>query len=464
MKPLRTTALLAAVAVGATVAGATTAVAAPGVDWQGCPENTAVECATVTVPIDWSRPGDGTFEVAIARRAASNPIGTLFYLPGGPGDSGVNRLIDRVPLPAEIADRFDIVSFDPRGVGRSSPIRCDTELVTNLPEVNPETGTTLADVRAFAGELGDSCREHSGPLVDHLDSVSIARDVDRIRSALGERQLSLYGRSYGTLAGQMYAERYPHRVRALVLDSVFDHSLSPARFLETQARAGEDAFGAFATWCAAEQECVLHGQDVGAVYAGLYAKAVAGTLTAPDGSGRPVGPTELVQTLLSFFYQPAPAAAATYLTSFTEGTPAPTALADATPFPVSTYCADHRVRIDSEREWLAMWERQQLAAPTLRNHFAWLPVSMCSAWPAATGNPQHRLDIDVPVLVLNSVHDPATGIEWARNVTRQLDHGRLLTYQGWGHGVIDRTACTRATATAYLVDGKLPPPGATCPA
>jgi pimeloyl-ACP methyl ester carboxylesterase len=466
MRFLRTTTVLAAIAVGATLAGATTAIADPGVSWQACAANPEVECATVTVPIDWSRPTGDTIEVAIARRAVADPIGTLFYLPGGPGDSGVNRLLRGDPLPTSISDRFDIVSFDPRGIGLSHPVVCDSELVAKQPEGDPETGTTLADVRAYATSLGESCREHTGPLIDHVDSVSIARDIDHIRAALGERRLSLYGRSYGTLAGQMYAELFPRRVRALVLDSVFDHSLSPGRFLETEARAGEDAFDEFASWCAADSECALHGQDVAAVYGGLYEKAVAGTLTDPTNPSRLVKPTELLGKVLNSFYGPRWSQIAKDLKSLVDGTTPPGALAstEVTPFPLATLCADHQVRIRSEREWLSLWERQRRAAPTMRAHFAWLPVSLCSAWPAATANPQHELDIEVPVLVMNSLHDPATGIEWARNVTRQLDHGRLLTYEGWGHGVVDRTPCTSTVATRYLLARTLPPPDTTCPA
>lgn len=466
MKLLRTTTLLAAFAIGATLAGATTAIADPGIEWRDCTENEDVDCASVTVPVDWSDPEAGTIEVAVARRAVENPIGTLFYLPGGPGDSGVDRLLARDPVPAEIASRFDVVSFDPRGVERSNPVVCDAELVANIPDANPDGGATLAGLQDYARALGDSCREHTGDLVDHVDSVSVARDIDAIRAALGERRLSLYGRSYGTLAGQMYAERYPHRVRALVLDSVFDHSLSPARFLTTEARAGEDSFREFAAWCAATTECALHGQDVAAVYDGLYAKAVAGTLTEPGDPTRLVAPMQLVSQTLNHFYGPRWDVAATSMKALADGTPPPATLAaeEVAPFPVAAFCADHRMPIRSEREWLSLWERQERAAPTLRTHFAWLPVTMCSAWPAETNNPQHRLDVDVPVLVLNSVHDPATGIEWARNVTRQLDRGRLLTYEGSGHGVLDRTDCTRAAGAAYLIDLRLPPRGATCPA
>jgi pimeloyl-ACP methyl ester carboxylesterase len=462
MRLVTTTTLLVAVAVGATLAGAVTAAATPGVDWAPCPDNPEVECSTVTVPVDWSRPRGETIEVAIARRSAENPIGTLFYLPGGPGDSGVNRLLGGNPMPAGIASRFDVVSFDPRGTNRSAPVLCDAELAANPPDANPEGGATFASLSAYAKALGESCREHTGPLIDHVDSVSVARDVDAIRAALGERRLTLYGRSYGTLAGAMYAERFPHRVRALMLDSVFDHSLSAGRFAESEARTGEDSFQEFASWCAGATECALHGQDTAAVYDGLYEKSSAGQLVDPS-TGRVVRPMELVNRTVNFFYAPNWPAAANYLRGLADATPATRAA--VVPFPVAAFCADHDMPIGSEREWLAMWERQKRAAPTLRTHFAWLAVSICATWPAETNNPQHRLDIDrVPVLVLNSLHDPATGIEWARNVTRQIDRARLVTYEGWGHGIIDRSPCTVAASTEYLINLTLPRPGTSCPA
>ncbi len=467
MKLLNTTALLASFAVGATLAGAATAVAEPGPVWGPCPENADVQCATVTVPLDWSAPRGATIEVAIARRAAARPIGTLLLMPGGPGDSGVDRMVEADPVPAELASRFDVVSFDPRGTNRSNPVVCDANLVANPPDANPEAGATFASLAAYGAALGRSCREHTGSLLDHVDSVSVARDIDAIRAALGERQLSLYGRSYGTLAGQMYAERFPSRVRAMVLDSVFDHSLTPGRFLATEAATGEDAFGEFASWCAADPSCVVPGRDARGVYDALYRRSVAGELTDPDDPARVIGPMELVNRTVNFFYAPEWPAAAEFLRSLASAAPARSVRqAEVAPFPIGAFCGDTRVGISSEREWLALWQRQKRSAPTLRTHFAWLAVSLCAGWPARVANPQHRLDVHgaPPVLVLNSLHDPATAYVWARNVARQLPGGVLLTYDGWGHGIIDRSECTLTATTRYLTDLRPPRPGTHCPA
>jgi len=446
-------ALLAAMlTVGATITGATAAQAdTPSLNWQPCEENAAVECSTITVPIDYANPSTGTIEVAVARRKATDPsrrIGVLFAMPGGPGGSGVNDVLTDTAVPAELAARFDLVSFDPRGTNRSNPVRCDAKLATEPPNMVPDKGARLADVEAYSRALGDSCREHTGPLVDHVDTVSYARDIDAIRAALGERKLSLYGISYGTLTGQMYAENFPHRVRAMILDSVFDHSLSPSKFLLTEAATGEDSFGEFAKWCAEDPSCALHGQDVGQVYSDLYDKAENPVLVAQRTTG--------------FLYGPDWAGLAEYLKS----QQSTLTQAETVEFPVATFCGDHRVRFSSQREWQALWDKQSTVAPTVRTHFSWLITSLCADWPGVVGNPQHRTDADdaPPILIMNSLHDPATGYAWAKNVNRQLDDSVLLTYDGWGHGVLDRSDCTVDAATAYLVDRQLPRPGTHCAA
>lgn len=434
--------LLAAVLLGS--GGVAVAAPARGLDWTPCGDG--VECADLTVPIDWNRRAAGTIDVAVARTRATGPrIGTLVYLPGGPGDSGVQRLLDGNVVPPAVAERFDVVSYDPRGTNRSHPVTCDAALLAALPNTVPDAGARLADVREYARDLGRSCREHTGPLLDHVDNVSVARDIDALRAALGERQVTLYGRSYGTLAGQMYAENFPRRVRGLVLDSVFDHSLDVASLLDSQARSAEDSFTEFARWC----ESSSCGVDPAAAYRKLWDQAVRGESAA-----------QLNQELVGYLYEPDWAGLAKRLRSdvSTQSTTAP--------FPIAAFCTDHRVRIPSESAWRSLWRRQAVAAPTLRTTFAWSVVSLCSAWPAKVPNPQHWTSVDrhmPPVLVMNARHDPATGYEWALNVHRQVG-GALLTYDGWGHGVMDRTDCTRATFVRYVVDRTTPPPGAHCAA
>jgi pimeloyl-ACP methyl ester carboxylesterase len=435
----------------------TTATAAPAVGWKPCDVKPAVECASVTVPIDYANPATGTIDVAIARvKATGRKQGTLFYMPGGPGDSGVEQIQDRVLVPEDVAERFDVVTFDPRGTNGSHPIICDTEL-TAMPNVIPDAGAQLADVQQWSRDLGENCRMRTGPLIDHVDSVSVARDIDTIRAALGERKLTLYGRSWGTLAGQMYAENFPHRVRGLVLDSVFDHSLSLTKLVTTQSATAEDSFAEFAKWCAANTTCALHGQDVGQVYGDLYEKMVSGELPIPT--------LAMNDKLVDLLYRPDWPGTANLLKQLSESSTR--AAATTTEFSIAAFCTDHRLRINSQAEWMSLWRKQNAAAPTLRTHLVWLVVSLCSAWPADTPNPQHRTDIDdsvPPVLIMNSLHDPATSYEWAKSVNRQIDRSVLLTYDGWGHGVTNRTDCTKAVFTNYVLHGKTPRPGTHCAA
>jgi pimeloyl-ACP methyl ester carboxylesterase len=464
-------ALLATVlAVGGTLAGPTAAQAETP-SWQPCPENAAVQCAKVAVPIDYAHPETGTIDVAIARIPAADPahrIGVLFLMPGGPGGSGVNDLVyESDGVPPALAARFDLVSFDPRGTNRSNPVMCDAGLVADVPNTVPEAGATLADVNAYSRALGDSCRAHTGPLIDHVDSVSYARDIDRIRASLGERQLTMYGVSYGTLTGQMYAEQFPHRVRALLLDSVFDHSLSPEKFILSEAKTNEDSFQEFAQWCASDTACVLHGQDVGQLYGDLFEKAVRGELHRPGDPAALVNPISLAQNLGGFFYGPDWTEAAEFLKSLRDGQSSARVAADeVAPFSFAAFCADHEVRFTSERAWESLWRKQRTVAPTMRTHFAWAANSLCAGWPAETANPQHRTDVTggPPILLMNSLHDPATAYDWATSVNRQLKGSVLLTYDGWGHGVWDRSDCTKDAAVAYLVDRKLPRPGTHCAA
>ena len=471
---MRTTLACLVVATTAVVATATVSAepASGEPDWRSCEENPEVECASVTVPIDWAHPDRGTIEVAIARHRATDRdarVGTLVYLPGGPGGSGVDQVLSGSAVTEEVTARFDVVGIDPRGTNRSNPVRCDADLLAARPNAVPDAGGTFAELKAYSEKLGKSCRERTGPLVDHVDNVSTAHDIDAVRAALGEETISLYGTSYGTLTGQMYAENHPRRVRGMILDSVFDHSLDTRRFLTTEAAGAEDAFEEFAAWCARDTACALHGRDVGRVFDDVYARAVAGDLHWPNDPDASFEPMTLITGIGGKFYGPSWAEAAELLKSLADQTRVPARTADAAesaPFPVGSLCADHEFDISSERQWVSLWRKQNEVAPHMRSHFAWPLVSLCAAWPARTPNPQHRTDVDggPEILVMNALHDPATPHTWARSVADQIDRGVLLTYEGWGHRVVGRGDCTIEAANRYLIDGVAPEKGARCAA
>ncbi|MBQ1013689.1 alpha/beta fold hydrolase, partial [Micromonospora sp. M51] len=207
-----------AVALALTAAGLTPASPAaarpqpaPTIDWRPCAADASAECGTLSLPVDWNRPRGERFDLSLARRVA-NPAtrqGALVFGPGGPGDSGVDRVVNGSSrFSDDLRARFDIVSFDPRGTGGSHPVICARDLLARQPQL-------IADQAQFDAVLADNallradCRARTGALYDHVDTTSAARDLDAVRAALGERQLTFHGSSYGTLLGQRYAELYP---------------------------------------------------------------------------------------------------------------------------------------------------------------------------------------------------------------------------------------------------------------
>ncbi|CAM04943.1 alpha/beta hydrolase family protein [Saccharopolyspora erythraea NRRL 2338] len=478
MRKRRTPALGALLALAAVTASAAPALAAPAagapapqtaVDWQPCEQNPQVQCATMRVPVDWSQPDGASITIPLARQPAADPaarIGTLVHMPGGPGGSGVAEIVGGSRFSPEVAARFDIVSFDPRGVGLPDQVKCDAGLVEQPPPLVSDDPRHFEVVRDYNKRLGESCRELTGPLLDHVDTVSVARDIDALRAALGEERISLYGISYGTQTGQAYAENFPTRVRALLLDSVFDHNLSPREFLTTQAATAEDSFAEFVRWCESEERCALHGQDVGAFFDGLYARAERGELTDPQDPSKPLTPERLTQLTVSALYEPMWEQLAERLRSFSEQT-GPVAVAEPRTLPsaLPMVCSDQQFRVGSAEEYAELWKAQRENAPHVRFGVGAAALH-CVDFPVRSGNPPHDPDLGSapPVLIMNALHDPATGYNWAKNVNAQIEQSTLLTYDGWGHGVYSRSECTTRAADRYLIDLRMPPEGAHCPA
>jgi pimeloyl-ACP methyl ester carboxylesterase len=276
------------------------------------------------------------------------------------------------------------------------------------------------------------------------------RDVDALRGALGVDQISFHGTSYGTLLGEQYAERYPSRVRAMVLESVDDHSVpTTAEFLETQAVAFEDAFDDFADWCDHLDACALNARGgARAVWHRLIATHDHFDLDAAA-----------LQQLKDVKY----AELATYLAGVDAGGPAKhiTDLGVVVP----AFCDDWSLPVRDYAEYAVLLRRTAKVAPDTGYPPQLFALTLCLGWPHVT-NPQHvlRVHTRTPILLLNSRHDPATGLNWARSVERQLGrHGVLVTYDGAGHGAYTISSCMQRKADDYLVSLKLPPRGTTCP-
>jgi pimeloyl-ACP methyl ester carboxylesterase len=457
--------LCGAVLLGVAAAGLTaTASAAPSqVHWTDCkPEgddDPAVvkgsQCATLQLPVDWRNPGGPTFDLAIARRTAKGDrVGVLVFGPGGPGDSGVDRIkTGMTRFSADLQNRFDIVSFDPRGVARSNPVQCSAALLAKQPSPIINSAAEFTATISYNRQLATDCREHTGPLYDHIDTWQTVRDLDAVRRALGESTISFHGSSYGTVLGAQYAETYPTHVRAMVLESVFDHgSPTTKSFLDVQAAAAQDSFDEFVKWCDGATSCALHGQDIHAVWAGLLARSsdpfklsyqVFRLLYDPQWS-------KLAQTLKSLDI---PSAAAV-----------PTGL---TQNPLAVFCQDWNLPVKDYREYAAHLQRLARNNQDMRYPGQLMAVSICLGAPPAN-NPQHVLDVHglkTPVLLANAIHDPATPYKMAQSVRRQLGRsGVLLTYDGWGHGNYNSSPCMQSTIDDYLIARDVPRRGSNCPA
>jgi pimeloyl-ACP methyl ester carboxylesterase len=469
----RRTVALAVVAGLAAAALTTPATAAPAraISWAPCPTDPTAQCGTLSLPVDWSHPDGARFDLALARRTATDPahrVGTLVFGPGGPGDSGVDRIVTGIGrFDATLRARFDIVSFDPRGVGRSGPVTCSPGLLAEQPSPVIDSPASFAATVAYNRSLYADCRARSGPVFDHLDTMSTVHDLDAVRAALGERALTFHGSSYGTLLGEEYAETYPHRVRALVLESVVDHSLGTSDFLATQSSTAEDSFDEFVAWCGRDASCALHGRDVPALWADLLARAGRGELPDPTGA-TPLTPFKLAALAQHELYDPSWSDLATLLRALDDGTARPGQPHSGSTYPMAVFCADWNLPVRDYRQYAADLREAGALAPTLRYPQALLALSTCLGWPGRAADPQHRLSVHgvaTPLLLGNSLHDPAAGYDWATNVAAQLGRaGVLLTYDGWGHGVYNSSPCAQAAIDRYLLTRRLPPPGTHCPA
>ncbi|TDV53926.1 alpha/beta hydrolase [Actinophytocola oryzae] len=440
---------------------AASVLTSPPPGWTACQENAAVSCVTLDVPVDWADPDGERFGMAVARHPATGERhGTVVYLPAGPGSSGVDAVTDDrildVLLPAEVVEHYDVVGFDPRGVRRSSPVLCDAGLVAAMDRPEPRSQAEFDELLDAQAAVGADCRRRTGPVFDHLDSTQVARDVDALRAALGEDRLNVYALSYGTVVGQMYAERFPHRIRTMVLDGVFDHTVGSDRFAVTGALAGQESFDRFVEWCAADAACALHGTDVRARVATLYDRAEQGAL--PDG----IDPAALTSRIVSPLTRPDLPAVAAAIADL-EASATRSAEGGTTPLPIFLQCADNRNDTRSYADATRLAARTRAVAPDLHTS-AFDIASLCVNPPVPATNPQRPLHApDVPpVMVLNSRYDAATPYQGARHVAEQLPGSVLVTYDGMGHGAATRSACTRDVVVRYFGDTRLPEPGTHC--
>ncbi|KOV81044.1 alpha/beta fold hydrolase [Nocardia sp. NRRL S-836] len=443
------------------------------IDWKPCEKVPTVDCGFLTLPIDYAKPNGEKFQLAVSRRKANDPsqrIGAMVINPGGPGGSGVDFSFgaDRY-FSKEIVDRFDVIGFDPRGVARSQPIKCSADVLRRQPSEYPATKAEFDALVAFNKELRADCRKQSGPIFDHASTRDVANDIDSIRRALGEKKINYYGVSYGTIMGQHYAAQYGKNIRAMIIDSNMDHSLGTWKFLETEARGANDMFNEWVKWSDRTPSSPFYGKDLRKIWKDLLAKADRGELV--DETGRKITAENLGGNVVGMGYGPAFKQFADWVATLVGGTPAPAkAFAEGETFEnpfAGIFCNDYNLRVGSWGEYQALNAMEKRVAPNTRGSSIGHGAMMgCVGFPQAT-NPQRPLKIkNAPkILLTNSRYDTATVYEWAVNAHRQTrDTTVFVTYEGWGHGVYDRSECTLKINNEYLLSLKLPRSGTTCAA
>ncbi|WP_037252746.1 alpha/beta hydrolase [Kibdelosporangium aridum] len=448
----------------------------PSIDWKPCPEDATAECGSLKLPIDYKKPNGEKFDLAVARRKATDPAkraGIMLINPGGPGGSGVSFAIgSKNYFSADVQARFDIVGWDPRGVARSQPVKCSLDLLNKAPSGYPANQAEFDALAAYNRQLREDCRKRSGPIADHADTGATIQDMDAIRRSLGEQKINYYGVSYGTLMGQQYAERYGDKIRAMVIDSNMDHSLGTWGFAATEAQTAQSSFDEWVKWCDRTASCALHGKDVRKFWHNLLAKADRGEVTDPFDPTRKVEARQIIGAAFGAFYGPDWKALTDFLVELDSGKPASTRAftgdEEVNAVFQAAFCSDWSLPVRSFAEYKALERTENAIAPDMRGgalgHSA---ITGCIGLPEKVNNPQHRLDIDnaPKILMLNALYDPATAYSWAVNAHRQSkDTTVLLTYEGWGHGVYGRSDCTTGAVDTYLATLKTPKKGARCEA
>ncbi|WP_112266906.1 alpha/beta hydrolase [Lentzea terrae] len=472
---MRFTVLAAAAALvitGAPVALADSGV--PKIDWQACgPEHPGFECASVKVPLDYDNPRGATTSVALARKPATDKarrIGSLFLNPGGPGGSGVDFALGAGnTLSANLQGRFDIVGFDPRGIGRSDPLHCfasEADLAKFF-EGLPGFPYQAAQERPFFDRyrsLGPECRDDQ-TIARHMSTADVARDMDLLRRAVGDRKISYLGFSYGSFLGATYANMFPRNIRALVVDGVLNPELwSSGRQIESDRIATKEEFREFLRNCD-EAACVFGPQSEkrwNALLASVRAK--------PIQLGDQVYTYDaVISAALGAMYNPRSWPSAAALFDQLSDASASVSVAAEPDYPNGfdayngNVCAD----IEFPRAFEAYRAIGRYAAAGSEFGPAWWwGNAACADWPVNhdryTG--PWRTRTSAPVLVVGNHFDGVTDFRGAQAVNRQLAGSRLLAYAGWGHTAYGLSKCATDHTNAYLLNGTLPAVGTVCPA
>jgi pimeloyl-ACP methyl ester carboxylesterase len=453
------------------------------VSWESCEQE--FQCASIKVPLDYEKPDGDSIEIAALKLPASgNKKGSLLVNPGGPGGSGVDFVRDSgsTNISERVRSNYDLVGFDPRGVKRSAPVTCLTDQERDAAaqqNYNLDIDVQLQAYMDFNKATAAKCVENTGPVLAHIDTVSAAKDLDILRAVVNDAKLNYLGYSYGTFLGSTYASLFPENVGKMVLDGALDPSLSNEELTRGQARAFEKAIRSYVADCFQREGCPLSGSvDTGVQQLrDLIQNAAANPQRAKDG--RLVTGSSFVSGFILPFYNddnwPLLTKALDEAMKGDSSTMLQLADFGADRNPDGTYssnsgmafnainCLDYPMVTDTA----GMRAEKQLLlqdSPTLGYFFAYGGAN-CKDWPYKSLRTPAPVEYpgSAPIVVVGTTGDPATPVEWAGALRKQLGNASLLTWKGEGHTAYGRSnTCIGDAVDNYLIDGKTPVDNTFC--
>jgi pimeloyl-ACP methyl ester carboxylesterase len=454
-------------------------------DWRRCPATGGSpapgdvwRCATLKVPLDWSKPGGTTIGLALirARATGSDRIGSLLFNFGGPGGSGVSTMPYYDSTVASLREHYDVVSWDPRGAGASEGVRCRGDRDIAAAEKIDATPDTPAEEKAYlqdAVAFGRGCQKSAGKLMAHVSTTDTARDMDLMRQVLGDPAMHYFGISYGTELGGVYAHLFPKKVGRMVLDAVVDPTADTVGHAENQTRGFQRALDDYLKSTGPDPR--QGSRKIADLLTRLDAKPL------PTASGRPLTQTLATTGIALAMYSKASWPTLTGALRSAERGDGSGLLAladryderDASGHYGTTShaqrvisCLDDRQRPTPERtrKLLPRFER---ISPVFGDFLGWDMAGWCHDWPVPGqfDTPQVSAPGAAPILLVGNTGDPATPYEGARRMADELGKGVgvELTWKGEGHGAYGNGSdCVDSTVNAYLVHGTVPKDGTVC--
>jgi pimeloyl-ACP methyl ester carboxylesterase len=451
-------------------------------DWERC--GRGQQCATITVPLDYTKPNGQTIELRarkVPARDQGGRIGTLFINPGGPGASGVDyAAAATLAFGAPLLRKFDIVGWDPRGVGQSTPVRClDTEQLDKFvaADGSPDNEAEITALDNETKTLANGCERRSGELLPHVSTKDAARDIDVLRGIVGDSELYYFGASYGTYLGATYAELFPKNVGRMVLDGAVDPATTAEESAIAQAKGFDVALDAFAEDCA-QRSCKLGSsrQEVLAKVDKVLTETDAQPLSG-DGDRKVTQALAVLGVIFPLYvkdYWPRLEDAVVDALSgdgarllaladeYTDRTPSGYSN-NANEVIYAVNCLD-RQDLSSVAEAKAEAPKFEAASPRFGPYLLWGSLA-CANWPVKPENKPHPIKAAgaKPIVVVGTTRDPATPYESAVALAKELESGVLITRDGDGHtGYRAGNECVDDAVESYLLTGSAPRAGLNC--